>query len=303
MPEFSIEPSKSKDEASFLHLFLLPVMVEIPVLHHVVEAGAARIGPKSQYAITPDRLAAYLESREGWSSTLPGEMGGGRSVLLTFDDGYRTVLTNAVPLVEQFGVQAIVFVTTGFVSGDVYPSELELAAVFEHHDRLRIEPGASPVEAETKEAKRALYRELRHPLKPQSHRKREVRLDQLSKLNGYHRSRFQDEPFLSWEEIAELDCHPLVTIGVHTHTHPVLTRRAPWTAYREMKKSKRKIEELLGHKVHHFSYPYGRNNVLVRLLARLAGFRWAFTTEARCPEDIDDFDPMALPRPEIQDLL
>jgi peptidoglycan/xylan/chitin deacetylase (PgdA/CDA1 family) len=277
-------------------------MVEIPVLHHVAEDEAARIGPRSQYATPPDRLTTYLESREERPSRLPGE-GEEDWILLTFDDGYRDVLTNAVPVLERFGVQAIVFVTTGFVSGDAYPYELELAAVIEHHDRLQPESTAPPVEAKGKEAKWALYRQLRRPLKPQSHRAREARLDQLSELNGYDRSRFQDEPFLSWEEIAELDRHPLVTIGAHSHTHPVLTRRAPWTAYREMKESKRRIERVLGREVHHVSYPYGRHNLLVRLLARLAGFRWAFTTEANCPDSVAECNPMALPRPAMNDLL
>lgn len=278
-------------------------MVEIPVLHHVAEADPARIGPRAQYSVSPNRLEAYLESREESPSLLLGEEGREEGILLTFDDGYRSVVTEAVPLLERFGVRAIVFVATGFVEGDVYPYELELAATVEAHDRLQIEPTAPPTEASETSVKADLYQELRRPLKPQSHRDRERRLDQLSELNRYDRSRFQDDLFLSWEEVAELDRHPLVTIGAHTHTHPVLTRRAPWTAYREMKTSKRRIEEVIGREVRHFSYPYGRNNFLVRFLARLAGFQWAFTTEAKCPDSIDECDPTALPRPEIQDLL
>ena len=277
-------------------------MVEIPVLHHVAEASAGRIGPRSQYAITPDRLATYLKSRRERPSRLPdGEEEDW--ILLTFDDGYRSVLTEAVPLLEKFEVQAIVFVTTGFVAGDVYPYELELAAVIEYRDCLQIEPSAVPVEAKTEESKRALYQQLRRPLKSKSHRTRESRLNQLSELNGYDRLRFQDEPFLSWEEITELDRHPLITIGAHTHTHPVLTRRAPWTTYREIVGAKQRLERVLDRAVRHISYPYGRNNLLVRLLARFAGFRWAFTTESKCPGNIARCNPMALPRPEIQDLL
>ena len=278
-------------------------MVEIPVLHHVAEIGSARIGPRAQHSITPDRLLAYLESRRKFHTRLPEGEGGGNWLLLTFDDGYRNVLTEAVPLLERFGVQAIVFITTGFISGDAYPYELELAAVVEHHEVLHVESTSRPVESEKRSAKAELYRRLRQPLKAKSHQAREVRLNQLSELNSYDRSRFQNEPFLSWEEIADLDRHPLVTIGAHTHSHPVLTRRAPWTVYREMVNSKQKLERILGHGVRHFSYPYGRNNLLVRLLARLAGFEWAFTTEARCPENIDECDSMALPRPEIHDLL
>jgi peptidoglycan/xylan/chitin deacetylase (PgdA/CDA1 family) len=278
-------------------------MVEIPVLHHVAEANPARIGPRAQYAVSPDQLAAYLESREEWPSVSLGKEERGEGILLTFDDGYRSVLTEAVPLLERFGARAIVFVATGFVEGDAHPYELELAAAVEAHDRFRIGPTAPPTDASGTSVKADLYQDLRRPLKPKSHRDRERRLAQLAQLNGYDRSRFQDEPFLSWEEVSELDRHPLVTIGAHTHTHPVLTRRAPWTAYREMKTSKRRIEAVLGREVRHFSYPYGRHNFLVRRLACLAGFQWAFTTESKCPENISECAPMALPRPELQDLL
>lgn len=278
-------------------------MVEIPVLHHVDEMESVRIGPRAQYSVTPDQLSAYLESREKFNTRLPEGKGGGNWLLLSFDDGYRSVLTEALPLLERFKVQAIVFVTTGFVSGDVYPYELELAAVVQHHDSLQLEAISRPVEVAENSAKSTLYRRLRQPLKTKSCQEREARLKRLSKLNSYDRSHFQNAHFLSWEEITDLDRHPLITIGAHTHTHPVLTRRAPWTAYREMKESKRKIEKVLGHDVLHFSYPYGRNNPLVRFLARRVGFQWAFTTETRCPESIDECDSMVLPRPEIHDLL
>lgn len=278
-------------------------MVEIPVLHHVSKDNSARIGPRAQHSVAPGQLKAYLEYRRELRTKLPGEEGEAPWILLTFDDGYRNVLTEAVPLLERFGVQAIVFITTGFITGDAYPYELELAAVIDHHGALCVESGSRPVDSQKKSAKAELYRRLRQPLKAKSHQTREARLNQLSELNGYDRSYFQDEPFLSWEEIADLDRHPLVTIGAHTQTHPVLTRRAPWTVYREMVNSKQKLERILRHDIRHFSYPYGRNNFLVRLLAHLAGFQWAFTTETRCPESIDECGTMALPRPDIHDLL
>jgi peptidoglycan/xylan/chitin deacetylase (PgdA/CDA1 family) len=38
-----------------------------------------------------------------------------RTVCLTFDDGFADNLSNALPILEQFGAQAIVYVATGFV--------------------------------------------------------------------------------------------------------------------------------------------------------------------------------------------
>lgn len=40
-----------------------------------------------------------------------------RSALLTFDDGYRSMLTSALPLLLKFGYPAVLFVPTDFVGG------------------------------------------------------------------------------------------------------------------------------------------------------------------------------------------
>jgi peptidoglycan/xylan/chitin deacetylase (PgdA/CDA1 family) len=40
-----------------------------------------------------------------------------RAALITFDDGYRSVLDTALPLLERFGFPAVVFVPTGFIGG------------------------------------------------------------------------------------------------------------------------------------------------------------------------------------------
>src|SRR5215203_5566784 len=40
-----------------------------------------------------------------------------RSVLITFDDGYRSNLEVAVPLLRRFGYCGVIFVPTGFIGG------------------------------------------------------------------------------------------------------------------------------------------------------------------------------------------
>lgn len=277
-------------------------MVEISVLHHV-STNKRRVGPRAQYNVSPKRLATYLNERRNWKSKMPKEDNEKDFVLLTFDDGYRNNLTTALPVIEKFEKKAIIFITTEFISRKAYPYELELASVIEHRDGLIVPDRKMSIDIGDRSSEECTYQRLRRPLKTKSHAAREAFMEKLAVLNGYKRDRFQDEPILSWEEVIELDRHSLVTIGAHTRTHPVLTRRFPWTAYREMKSSKQVLERMLGREVKHFSYPYGRNNILVRTLARLAGFRWAFTTERRRIENLSTCNPMALPRLDIQELV
>jgi peptidoglycan/xylan/chitin deacetylase (PgdA/CDA1 family) len=56
--------------------------------------------------LTPEELIAFLEYRQG----LPK-----KSVLITMDDGYRSVYTIAYPILKKYGFTATVFVYTSFV--------------------------------------------------------------------------------------------------------------------------------------------------------------------------------------------
>ncbi|MCT1550185.1 polysaccharide deacetylase family protein [Brevibacterium casei] len=63
---------------------------------------------RSGYRILSE--AEYLD----W---LDGRPLSGRSVLVTFDDGYRSVLRNAVPILTRLGVPAICYVCPGLLGG------------------------------------------------------------------------------------------------------------------------------------------------------------------------------------------
>ncbi|MGM0582457.1 MAG: polysaccharide deacetylase family protein [Bacteroidota bacterium] len=276
-------------------------MIEIPVLHHVQQEPVLGLGPNNDYSITPEQLEKYCRARVGYESGLQGK-GDKKRFFLTFDDGYKNNLTEALPVLERYGYKAAIFITTGFIEGELYPYEDELAAVFENTELLRLPNQKEQVNVDNTTLKRECYRRLRLPLKTASLSKREAYMQTLAKINNYNRRDFQAIQFLSWDEVAELDRHPLITIGAHTHTHPVLTHRFPWDTYQEMKKSKDIIEEKLDHQVKYFSYPYGRNNFLVRFLAKLCGYKYAFTTENRLADMTED-NHLELPRVEIKDRL
>jgi len=60
--------------------------------------------------------------KAGERGTLPDN-----AVALTFDDGYRDFYEHAFPLLEEMGLPATLFVTTGFVSGELWlwPDQLK----------------------------------------------------------------------------------------------------------------------------------------------------------------------------------
>ena len=48
---------------------------------------------------------------------------GDRTVLITFDDGYRSLYTRVWPVLRWYGFPAVVFVATGSMGGDLFPRD------------------------------------------------------------------------------------------------------------------------------------------------------------------------------------
>lgn len=276
------------------------------MLHHVTSERRARVGPLADYAVTPEELDGYLRSRAEWQAASPMEAGkpvDERQFLVTFDDGYRNNLTEALPVLEAHDMPCFLFVTTGFIDGTVYPYELELAEIVEQSETLQIPGRDEPVVLDTVSERQNLYRDLRLPLKPTSREERATFMEQLAEKNRYNRSEMQSEPLLSWEGIHALSEHPLVTIGVHTQSHVLLSRQ-PWrVAMEEMRTAKQRLEEQIGRSVTAVSYPYGGNNVFIRQMARWLGFDHGFTTQAYHADRLTAWNRLALPRIDISKLI
>ncbi len=80
---------------------------------------------------------------------------------------------------------------------------------------------------------------------------------------------------ISTDELKVLDADPLCTIGVHTVNHPKLDTLTREQQYQEIAESKQVLENLLGHEVHHFSFPHGVHNEDTLAICRELGFQTA----------------------------
>jgi peptidoglycan/xylan/chitin deacetylase (PgdA/CDA1 family) len=76
----------------------------------------------TEFAIDPGRLEAQVRFllRRGYrpatlSAAIEGEASG-KTVVVTFDDAYRSVLREGLPVLERLGVPATVFVPSGFAA-------------------------------------------------------------------------------------------------------------------------------------------------------------------------------------------
>jgi peptidoglycan/xylan/chitin deacetylase (PgdA/CDA1 family) len=235
--------------------------------------------------ISLSELVAGLQGR----ARLPS-----RAVALTFDDGYRNNLVLAAPVLARQGVPATFFLTTGLVGTDRWMWAYELEELFFRRSPQEVRQACGePVIARLCSLglpRRVLMMACVEHLKSLP----DVWLREVvERLRAAFPMRVNEENrFLSWEEAREL-ARLGFEIGAHTVNHPILLRLPLEEAEREMRASRETLEEKLGVRVAHFSYPNGDTSPELMALAGRC-FEAAVTTEQRVCSRADGL--LALPR-------
>ena len=83
--------------------------------------------------------------------------------------------------------------------------------------------------------------------------------------------------YMTATQIQEMD-KAGIEIGAHTVSHPNLAKLAPAQMHREVMDSKVALEQLVGHQVLDFSYPFGNFDALVVQMVAEQGYQSATTT-------------------------
>ena len=181
-----------------------------------------------------------------------------RTVVLTFDDGYRDNLCVARPVLEEHGLPATVFVATAYVGSgrDFWWDEL---------DAFCASAGVTTVE---------LWKEL----KDLGHEDRFERLDAL--WDSINVPRPGSSLPLSANELARLADSELVALGAYSVTHPHLSQLSASEQRHEIEASKAYLSEVAGAPVRDFSYPHGDFSQETLALVRSVGFESACTTHS-----------------------
>lgn len=150
-----------------------------------------------------------------------------RPLLVTFDDGYRSVHRLAAPILAAFDLPAAVFVCT--------------EAVVTRRLLWFDDVGARKGEAEVERWKTCDY---------------ERWLTECSDTAPVG----DDDPraLMTSDEVAELGRSPLMEIGAHTARHPILARANLERQREEISESVAALREWTGRPVRSFAYPNGR---------------------------------------------
>ena len=202
-----------------------------------------------------------------------------RAVLVTFDDGHRSVLETALPILRERGIPAVVYVVAGLLDTDQPFWWDEVETLVAHGGQTEyVAAGTLPDDAV-------------RMLKKLSN---EQRLAALAQLRDTASSPAPRMPQLRRDELRELEAGG-ITIGNHTLTHPCLHRCDEATIRHELAASQHILTEALGYAPRTLAYPNGDHDPRVRQAAEEAGFEAAFLFDHRLSANLPA-DPMRISR-------
>jgi peptidoglycan/xylan/chitin deacetylase (PgdA/CDA1 family) len=229
---------------------------------------------------------------------------GKQRVLITFDDGYRSNYTYALPVLQELDLPATVFVATAFTDTRqsfwydkvIYAvqqsgcTELDLREIGPRESGL----GRFTLRTSNPAARWDDLQQVLTAFKTLDFDARERASEQIGPMLGVALGDLELFSALSSEDIRTMHRSGLISIGSHTHRHEILTQSSIADARSSIELSRQKLEGILQSPCRTFSYPNGDYSpALMQLLATL-GLKYGFTThKAFWAPGVDDY---AIPR-------
>lgn len=202
-----------------------------------------------------------------------------RAVLLTFDDGDKTIVEQALPIMREYGVPGVLFAVAGHVDSYVPFWWEEAQDLVARDARIKGWPESTP---------QAVVRRMK--TEPQGRRLdalRELRetADGISNLAPRH---------LSSADLRTLEAGG-ISVQNHTFTHPSLDQCDANGVAQEIQDAHAALHGILGHEPVAFAYPGGYYAETARPVLQKLGYRAAFLFDHRLDHN-PALDPLRISR-------
>jgi peptidoglycan/xylan/chitin deacetylase (PgdA/CDA1 family) len=182
-----------------------------------------------------------------------------RFVCFTLDDGYEDNYSIAYPIFVKHNVPFAVYVTTGIADGTAILWWIHLEDIIREEQEIDIVLGGRrfsfplATEAEKYIAFSAIYWHMRGL--PQADQQEAIAL--LVNTFELDPAGLCKQCGMSWQTLAKLSEDDLVTIGAHTVNHFALSKLTSEELIKEVTRGRDILEDRLGKKLRHFTYPFG----------------------------------------------
>ena len=178
-----------------------------------------------------------------------------RSVVITFDDGYRDNFELAMPILDQVGIPATFYVVVECIDQQKLPWPARLRYAFSTTKKKQwLRDAALELSLSTGDEREQAFLQAS---------------DQCAQLAGESQERFlgaveadlevsppadSRQLMMDWDQVRGL-LHGGHTVGSHTMTHPNMAHIGPGDLRTEFAESKQRLEKELKTRLVHFSYP------------------------------------------------
>ena len=216
-----------------------------------------------------------------------------RSVLVTFDDGYRDFSDHAWPILRRQGIPTVLFVPTAYPGnpGRAFWWDRLYSAVSRTSAAGTVDTPVGELRLASASDRLDAYRRLRNTVKSLPHEEGMKLVDEICESLAAPPARSE---VLGWQELRRLGSEG-VDLAPHSRTHPLLDKVPVETARAEIVGSLEDLEREVGKRSRVFAYPAGGESPEVARILEEEGFELAFSAE-RGTNDIRTADWLRLRR-------
>ncbi|HVX75731.1 MAG TPA: polysaccharide deacetylase family protein [Bradyrhizobium sp.] len=272
---------------------------------------ATRFQPLKRDEVTPEFLDRAISALKRWkldivsmdevcrrAVTLAAPR---RFVCLTFDGGYKDLITSAYPVLSQHDAPFTVYVPTAFPDGVGMAWWLALEAIIAREDRLSLimDREERHFHIASVAEKSELYDFLERWMRSLPPSDLSLAINDLCRRYSVDLAALSRESAIGWSDLATLAGDPRVTIGAATVNYPILSNLKDASALHEITMGATVIEAALNRKVRHFAYPFGGEGSWQRkhaVMAIEAGFASAVSSISGVVQNAGRSELYALPR-------
>lgn len=234
-------------------------------LHRVLPGPPPAFSPNGILQVTPDFLDAVITrvralgidivSLDEALDRLAAPKSGRKFVVLTFDDGYRDNLTDALPILRRHKAPFTLYVPTGLVDarGEIWWQALE--DIIAAHDSVEAE--GTRHDTSSLAAKQLAFDTIYWRMRKMPEPERLALVRDLCARYGIDPAKHCRDLIMDWDELKTFAADPLCTIGAHTVHHYELKKLSDADARDEIAGSIDILAEKFGRRPEHFSYPLG----------------------------------------------
>jgi peptidoglycan/xylan/chitin deacetylase (PgdA/CDA1 family) len=224
-----------------------------------------------------------------------------RFVALTFDGGYKDLMTSAYPVLSRHGVPFTIYLPTAFPDGlgEAWWLALDEMIAREERVSLVIDRKERHFAARSTSEKYQTYEFLASWMRTLPPADLSFAINDLCKRYSVDLAGLSRGMSMDWDDLTKLAADPNVTIGSATVNYPVLSCLKDADAQREIAMGKAVAEAAFHCNVKHFAYPFGDRDAFRRqhvAMAQEIGFASAATVQPAVVEAKGYSNLHALPR-------